>query len=292
MWQKIILCLWCLFLGGCGAVPQPFRADISPLTERPIRGTLVVPLIQNMGRIDPGDLKAEAISTCIISALIAREIPAAQIYAGEASSYLQGKLLRYQNGIGIFEWQLHDAYSGNVHRFNTHIDGISNLDYQPNNICQSVAEQATLRLNGDKGQLLDQKLAAGRLKVKKAYVTRISGVTEEKERAMFLLFTATARRLKLPLAENIESADYFIQADIQVTDLPNEDKNVTFIWRLLSKQGVELGDMAQGNRLTVAQERDWKSYYPIVARDAARGMHDLLQQIGRALPISDPESPS
>lgn len=277
--SKIVMLLSMLLLAGCGSVPQPFREADSPLSYRPVRGALVVPMIQGLARIDPGGMTATAIQECIIQALIKRDIPAAAGHGGESSSYLQGQLLRYQNGVGIFEWQLFEHQTSEIKRFNAHISGISRLSYQPIKICQMVAEQVDIAIKGDQGALLDQTLQAARTRPKKIYMQPVEGVGAEQARAMALLFINAAQNLEMDMIEDPQQADFYVLARISEKNIVNNMTHLQFDWFLKKKTGDVLGDMQQANQLPPDQAAKWRSYYPFVAESAAQGIKAMVQEL-------------
>lgn len=272
-----IFCL--LMMTGCGAVPQPFREAESPLSNRMVRGALVVPSIQGLDRIDPGGMTANAIRECIIQALIEREIPAAAGHGGQSSSYLQGQLLRYQNGVGIFEWQFFDSQSSEIKRFNAHIPGISRLSYHPTEICQTVAEQVEIAIKGDQGAVLDQAIQASRAGPKKIYMQPVEGVSAEQARAMALLFINAAQNLDMRMIEDPQQADYYVVAQISEQSVVNNMTHLQFDWFLKKPTGDVLGDMQQANQLPPAEAAKWRNYYPFVAESAAQGIRAMVQEL-------------
>lgn len=247
-----------------------------------------------------GAEKADVLRQRVMTILRAHDVPALAESSASIAWVLQGQaaFIRRENGgkdgaeiSGTIAWQLSDARGNARAKFSTPLNGnedtIADTLFGP--MADQIAAQVDLALTGPTQQAAPAPPAA---EVPRAAVAQVTGAPGDGNTMLTKLLAALLPLKGVKIADAKEAA-WRVEGKVSVTQKTPNDDLVTLNWRVLDRQGKELGTIKQQNAVPHGRlSGPWKEIASFAAEAAAEGIAQLIHSYAarvQAAPVAAAE---
>lgn len=275
-------------LSGCGPLPRPFASDDKDLTRLQAlavqQQVVVLPLQADL----PAEPRARA-ADVMAQALARRTLPATTTGDPRRSRNLSGRAivqrLNFREDEVLLYWELSEP------------DGRRIGTYTQRNILPHGIWQAGLPEGIDPVMTEAAGPIADLLRPPAVEQAPIPGFPDANVVLLPMdalpgdgpksLYSALARELAtegVPLSQTIEDEDLLVFGDVELGPDRNGVQGIKIVWYVIrASDSAELGQISQANRIpTGALDGPWGPTANAIAKGAASGILQLLDQVGRA----------
>jgi hypothetical protein len=278
-----LLAALALLAAGCQPLGLPFAPDSKP-PDNPLlqlensAGIAVSPIA---GMTEP---RSRRLTASVAKALRHRNIPASAGGSRNRKSLLLRGHIGKKTEAGapasiLIEWDLLDSDGASL---GNHRESIGEADWQAadSRLFERLAAGAAEKIVG---LLRRQPKAAPPQPLAPAlYVWPIDEAPGDSGQSLKRAIEAALPRVFVPLARTLSDASYVLLGSVRMEADRDASARVAVTWTILGPDGAEIGKVEQNNRVPAERlDGAWGQIARAVARDAARGIADLLFAVGK-----------
>jgi hypothetical protein len=232
-----------------------------------------------------GGEKAEALRKRVMTILQTHDVPALAESNASIAWVLQGQaaFIRRPDGQGKDEisgtiaWQLVDSSGQERAKFTTALAGyedtIADSLFGP--MADQIAAQVDTVIAGPGPQMAEAKPAAPVLP--EAMVAQVTGAPGDGNAALSKSLAALLPLKGIKIATKKEDAAWHIEGRVKVSQKTDTEDMVELSWRVLDKEGKELGSIRQQNAVPHKRlDGPWREIAAFAAEAAAEGISQLI----------------
>lgn len=262
-----------LAAAGCGNLPRPFQPDDKPvahplLSRADHAGVIVMPL---SGIED--DQQAGRFAESLAEALRAIDVMAHNGAGNRVSPVLASYLERRSGDDAVLTLFLSNASGTEI--------GAHEVPFRARDlVADSPGRRAAMRALAERvAAELDPERARMR-SMPRVYIRRVGGLPAPQAAPLERALAFWLRRAKLEIAERPGDAAVELAGGIGFRDRPPETVAVEVVWRLLGRDGAELGRITQRNDVPAGLlSAGWDEVATAIAESASEGIVDLVGRV-------------